>query len=261
MTSSIQDKKFPEGMEPLGKKTFKFACHPGVPCYMLCCRNVDMLLYPYDIIRLKKTMGIRSDEFIDRYVRITKGSNPFFPALAMKMTAENCCPFLGDQGCTVYEDRPAACRTYPLERAVDRTPQKGRPQEFYFLTRHEYCKGHGEDQEWTVKEWLRDQNLMYYNAMADSWAEMDTIFAKNPWAGEGTAGPRQRMAFMVCYNIDGFRDYVDQHEMLDQFKVPGSRKRLIAKDDEALLNFGYDWLKFFLANLPTLQPKHQVRPR
>ncbi len=255
MTSLNQDKKFPEGMKPLGKKKFKFSCHPGVSCYMLCCRNVDMLLYPYDILRLKNRIGMRSDEFIDRFVRITQGNNPFFPSLAMQMNSKNCCPFLGDEGCLVYEDRPAVCRTYPLERAVDRTPQKGQPQEFYFLTQHDYCKGHEEEKEWTVKEWLRDQNLMYYNAMADVWAEMDTLFSQNPWAGEGAAGPKQRMAFMVCYNIDGFRDYVNEHSMLDHFKIPGSRKRIIAGDDEALLNFGFDWLKFILADMPTLQPK------
>ena len=250
-----QKKEFPEGMTPLGKAKFKFSCHPGVSCYMVCCRNVDMFLYPYDILRLKNRMGIRSDEFLDKYLRIVEGSNPYFPSLAMKLTSGNNCPFLGKEGCTVYEDRPSACRTYPLERAVDRTASKGRAEEFYFLTDHDYCKGHEEDREWTVKEWLRDQNLLYYNAMADQWAEMDTLFAGNPWAGEGAAGPKQRMAFVVCYNLDSFRDFVNEHNLLADFKLSGSRKRIIEKDDEALLSFGFDWLKFVLANEPTLRPR------
>jgi len=248
-----QEKSFPEGMVPLGKSKFKFSCHPGVSCYMKCCSNVDMFLYPYDILRLKKKLQIRSDEFLENFVQVVKGPNPYFPALMMKMTAANSCPFLGKEGCTVYEDRPSACRTYPLERAVDRSPEKGRPDEFYFLTNHDYCKGHQEDKQWTVKEWLRDQNLLFYNSMADVWAEMDTFFASNPWAGEGAAGPRQKLAFMVCYNIDGFRDYVKQHNVLADYKLSKTRIRSIETDDEALLSFGYDWLKMVLGNITTMK--------
>lgn len=247
------EKSFPEGMIPLGGSPFRFSCHPGVSCFMICCRNVNMLLYPYDIIELKKCLGITSGEFLERHVQVVQGANPFFPALTMKMNADNACPFLGTAGCIVYEHRPLSCRMYPLERGVDRRPEKGKPAEFYFLTHHDYCKGHAEDTEWTVKEWLRSQNLLFHNAMADQWAEMDTLFAGNPWAGEGAAGPMQRLAFMVCYNIDGFRDYVRQHNLLSQFKLSGSRIRSIENDDEALLSFGYDWLKLLLANQPTLR--------
>jgi len=251
------EKKFPEGMVPLGKSTFRFACHPGVSCYTRCCRKVDLFLYPYDIIRLKQRLGISSEEFLNQYAGVVQGSNPYFPSVILRMAEneEHTCPFLAEEGCTVYEDRPSACRTYPLERAVDRSPQQGRPEEFYFLTSHSYCKGHGEDKEWTVKEWLRDQQLLYYNAMDDLWAEMDTLFARNPWKGEGAAGPRQLLAFMVCYNVDRFRQYVNEHNLLKVFKLDKARVRAIEQDDEALLKFGFDWLKYILFNLPTLQPK------
>lgn len=214
-------------------------------------------MYPYDIIRLKGRLGITSEEFLDRYAGVVQGGNPYFPSVILRMmdNEEHTCPFLDEQGCTVYEDRPAACRTYPLERAVDRTAQQGRPEEFYFLTNHSYCKGHGQDRKWTVKEWLRDQQLLYYNAMDDLWAEMDTLFAKNPWQGEGAAGPRQLLAFMVCYNVDRFRQYMEEHRLLKQFRLDKARVRAIEKDDESLLKFGFDWLKYILCNVPALQPK------
>jgi hypothetical protein len=254
---SNQAKSFPDGMTPLGKSTFSFACHAGLSCFMSCCRNVQMLLYPYDIVELKKCLGIRSDRFLEEYVQVVQGSNPFFPSLMMKMTPENSCPFLGPEGCTVYAHRPFSCRLYPLERGVDRTPSRGRAEEFYFLARHGYCKGHDEPQQWTVKEWLRSQQLLFHNAMADQWAEMDTLFAANPWAGEGAAGPKQKLAFLVCYNIDGFRDYVRQHNLTEQFKLPKTRLRAMETDDEALLTFGFDWLKLVLAGLPTLPIKRR----
>jgi hypothetical protein len=254
------EKKFPEGMEPIGNQPFSFSCHPGVSCFTRCCRRLELFLYPYDILRLKTRLGITSEEFLERYAGVVPGGNPFFPALVMRMSddEERSCPFLdGVKGCTVYADRPSACRTYPLERAEDRAPEKGAPREYYFLTDHEYCKGHEETREWTAREWLRDQQLIYYNAMDELWAEMDTLFASNPWKGEGAAGPRQLLAFMVCYNIDRFRHYVRDHDLLKQFRLDKSRRRAIETDDEALLKFGYDWLKYLLTGRPTLQPKNR----
>lgn len=251
-------KQFPEGMVPLGTSVFRFACHSGVSCFTRCCRKLELFLYPYDILRLKKRLGIGSEEFLDTYAGVVQGANPYFPAVVMRMRddADNTCPFLDpEKGCTVYEDRPSACRTYPLERAVDRNPERGAPQEYYFMTDHEYCKGHAEDKEWTVKEWLRDQQLIYYNAMDDLWAEMDTIFSQNPWRGEGVAGPKQLLAFMICYNLDRFRQYVNDHNLLKQFRLDKARKRAIDTDDEALLKFGYDWLKLLLTGQSTLLKK------
>lgn len=245
-------------MEPLGGATFKFACHPGVSCFTNCCRKVDLFLYPYDILRLKKKLGIGSEDFLNRYTGVVQGANPFFPSVILRMQEndEHTCPFLDEEhGCLVYEDRPSACRTYPLERAVDRTPERGGPKEFYFLTNHDYCKGHAEEKDWTAKEWVRDQQLVYYNAMDDLWTEIDTIFAQNPFKGEGVAGPKQLMAFMVCYNVDRFRDYVNDHDLLSKFRLDKARKRAIQIDDEALLKFGYDWLKLILANQQALIPK------
>ncbi len=252
------EKKFPEGMEPLGSEGFCFACNPEVPCFTRCCRKLELLLYPYDILRLKQRLQISSEEFLERYAGVVQGQNPFFPAVVLRMLtdAEYSCPFLDPAaGCTVYSDRPSACRTYPLERAVDRSPPAGRAKDFYFLVRHDYCRGHGLGRQWPLKEWLVDQQLLPYNTMADRWAELDTIFATNPWRGEGAAGPRQLLAFMICYNIDRFRAYVRDHDLLRRFRLDKARRRAIELDDEALLTFGFDWLKHLLADDPALTPR------
>ncbi len=249
-------KEFPEGMVPLGKSTFLFRCAPDVKCYMTCCRKLDLILYPYDIIRLKNRLAITSEEFMRRHTQLGPSSHPFFPAVMLKMSEneERTCPFLDTgKGCTVYEDRPTACRTYPLERAVDRSPDRGRPREYYFMTGHRYCLGHRETKEWTVKAWLKDQKIKQYNAANDLWAEIDTLFAQNPWQGEGAGGPRQQMAFMVCYNIDGFRGLARESGLFDQFKLESYRRRVLESDDEALLKFGFEWLKLILAGTGSLR--------
>ena len=33
--------------------TIGFACHPGVPCFNHCCRDLNQALTPYDVLQLK----------------------------------------------------------------------------------------------------------------------------------------------------------------------------------------------------------------
>ncbi len=252
-------KDFPEGMVPLGKKEkFTFRCHSGIDCYTVCCKKVDMFLFPYDILRLKTCLNISSQEFMENYAQVVQGqSHPYFPAVMLRLTEddEKACPFLTDDGCGVYADRPSACRTYPLERGVDRSPEKGVSNEFYFMTDNDYCHGHKEDKEFTVKKWTRDQRLDDYNMMNDLWAEVDTVFSTNPWAGEGSGGPKQQVAFTVCYDIDNFRLMVAKHSLLDRFAIPKNQKRRIKDSDNELLKFGFEWLKNFLGKPSSLSPK------
>ncbi|WP_419175615.1 YkgJ family cysteine cluster protein [Desulfosediminicola sp.] len=247
-------KVFPEGMEPLGTTPFNFSCHPGVPCFTTCCKKVDLVLYPYDIICLKNRLQIDSEEFLQRYTALVKGSNPFFPTVMLALTEEGRgeCPFLTDDGCAVYEDRPTDCRTYPLERAVDRNPEKGGVAEYYFLAKHDYCAGHEEQQLLTAREYIRSQKLDRHNTMNGLWAEIDTLFMQNPWKGEGAGGPGQQLAFLICYNIDGFRRMAEERNLFDQFKLPKSRRRSINSSDEELLKFGFDWLKMLFGGKSSL---------
>ena len=67
------ERTFPAGMEPLGEKEFAFRCHPGVSCFTVCCQNVDLDLYPYDIIRLKRALQIDSEAFVRTYTDLKRG--------------------------------------------------------------------------------------------------------------------------------------------------------------------------------------------
>ena len=240
------EKKFPEHMVPLDDRLFSFSCHSGLSCFTTCCKNVDMFLFPYDIIRLKNALGIDSEEFLRDCTSLVKGAHPYFPSLMMKLLDDEgkTCRFLTKEGCSVYTDRPSSCRTYPLERAVDRDPGRGKIQDYYFMTDHPYCLGHNESRMFAVKEWVRNQKLDSFNMMNDLWAEIDSIFMKNPWKGEGRGGPKQQLAFMICYNIDGFRRYASVNNIFDQFRLSKEQKKRMEADDSELLKFGFQWLKF-----------------
>lgn len=254
MTSDNIAPFVPEGRTVIGNESFYFHCHSAVSCYLTCCHQVEMYLYPFDVLRIKNRLGMDSAKFMRSHTRIGKGSHPYFPAVLLNMADKDGypCPFLKDTGCSVYKDRPSACRTYPLERAVQCSPDSRSLTEHYFITHHSYCEGHDEKRSYTLTEWQRDQVLVEYNLMNDLWAEVDAFFATNPWQGEGVAGPRQQLAFMVCYNIDDFRNYLNQHNLLAGFRLSKQERRRIQRDDGELLKFGFKWLQFMIGDRSTL---------
>ncbi|MBM9535880.1 YkgJ family cysteine cluster protein [Desulfobulbus alkaliphilus] len=245
------------GRSPIDPQGFTFHCHSEVPCFQTCCRDVDMLLFPYDIVRLKQCRQMHSSDFLKKHTRLCEGSHPFFPGLKLLLAEEDDhpCPFLGVDGCTVYQHRPSACRTYPLERGVEQTGEGSPLRIHYFMTRHPYCLGHEQKHTYTIKQWEREQGLDEYNYYNDLWAEVDAFFSTNPWAGEGKAGPYQQLAFMVCYNIDSFRVYVEQNRLVQQFDFSKDERRRISRDDAHLLRFGFQWIMHVLGRKTNLVKK------
>ncbi|MGM0452034.1 MAG: YkgJ family cysteine cluster protein [Thermodesulfobacteriota bacterium] len=230
-------------------QTFCFTCHPGVPCFTRCCHNTDMYLYPYDIIRLKNRLNMTSDAFLDRHTVTAVRENPYFPHVMLKMadTAKKPCPFLSDQGCTVYEDRPFSCRAYPLEPAVSRQPgHEG--ETLFFIVRHPYCEGHETDNALTVAEWIADQEMEPFLENNAAWVAVDSILRNNPWGDSGVQSPALKMAFMACFNVDAFREFVFTSSFLERFAIAQDRLDAMRADDKALLLFGFDWVRFLLTN-------------
>ena len=86
--------------------TFSFQCNEEVSCFNKCCRNLNLFLYPYDIIRLKKNLGITSNEFIEKYLDLILRPLNFFPDVLLRMSdnEEKTCPFLDNNGCTYVGD-------------------------------------------------------------------------------------------------------------------------------------------------------------
>jgi len=242
----------PPGRESLDTGSFRFSCRPENPCFNRCCHNPDLELYPYDIVRLCSNLGMTSDVFLKTYTHNLKRSNPCFPSvmLTMSRNSGHPCPFLSESGCRVYADRPDACRMFPLERGVSVTPfSDEEPREEYWLQRVPYCLGHGIREESTVAQWVREQGLQPYNRMGELWAEMSLLFRRNPWGPEGSEGRIFRMAFMVCYNADQFRNFVTGTSFLQRYRLHDAWEERITTSNEHLLEFGFDWLKHFMFNV------------
>lgn len=252
-TNSI-DEQISKNRRVFEKDTIRFDCHPEVACFTRCCKDADMYLYPYDIVRMKNRMRMLSGQFLEQHTYQAFRDNPYFPSLMLKMSDdhEKSCPFLSRKGCTIYEDRPFSCRAYPLERAVARTGGEMGRAVCYFITNHSYCLGHKESKERTVREWIKDQQIQLYNEMNDLWIDIDTIFRKNPWGQQGVNNPALKMAFMACFNIDELKKFIQESTFLSRFDVPQERIQRIMESDVELMKFGFDWIKYFLAGKGSL---------
>jgi Fe-S-cluster containining protein len=169
--------------EPLQGREFRFACHPGVPCFNECCADLRLVLTPYDIMRLKNRLGLSSGDFLDRYTESSTEPESRFPQVRLKMTdgPGRPCPFVTSRGCSVYEDRPGACRIYPVGRGSARG---GR--EMFFLVREKHCRGFEQDRSWDVEAWTSDQGLVDYHRSNDRW--MEIITSRDP------LGPAEHLA-------------------------------------------------------------------
>lgn len=241
------------------KDTFNFRCYPEVECFNLCCRNLNLFLYPYDVIRLKNSLKIDSDRFLERHVHVVLRPGNFFPdvLLAMREDDDKTCPFLNEDGCTVYPDRPDTCRTFPLEQGSLYDAEQKKARLVHFFRPPDFCEGQHEKTIWTIADWQQDQEAKTYNQMTIRWAELKRLFMTDPWAGQGPDGRRAKMAFMATYNIDRFRDFVFNSSFLKRYKVSAPKLKKARNDDAALMQIGFAWVKLFLWGLAgkTIKPK------
>jgi len=77
-----------------------------------CCRTLQIVVDDNDIQRLARRLTMTPQQFSRQYVRIAPDRTKHFIATP--------CSFLGaDNRCSVYEDRPQACRDFPYLHAAD----------------------------------------------------------------------------------------------------------------------------------------------
>jgi len=228
--------------------TFRFLCHDKLACFNKCCRNLNLFLYPYDILRIKNRLEISSDLFLDKYVDIVLRPSNFFPEVLLSMSdnKDKTCPFLSEYGCLIYQDRPDTCRTFPVEQGMFFDAENDNTVPVYFFRPPDFCLGQHENKSWTVATWAKDQNASLYNQMTALWAELKSLFQTDPFNGMGLHCQKGKMAFMATYNIDIFRSFVFQSSFLKRYKINSVIKKKIKKNDVELMKMGFEWVKLFL---------------
>jgi Fe-S-cluster containining protein len=255
--------RYKDGIEPRKYKLdshFKFACHKGKECYTHCCSDLNLILTPYDIIRMKNRLGLTCDQFLAVYTQPEILSRTRLPVIRLQMTDDEkkSCPFVTPQGCTIYEDRPVTCRYYPLGTAAFREQEiEPTGEDFYFMVREAHCLGFKEDKDWTVKAWRKDQGVELYDEINKGW--MEFMLRKKSFGFQAELSEESRaMFFMVSYNVDRLRRFIFESSFLEKYDAEKDLLEKIKSDEVALLRFGFDWLQSALFGANRVKLKDRV---
>ena len=232
---------------------FQFHCAPGVPCFTECCQDVTILLTPYDVLRMKNALEMSSGEFIDKYTTVIQKGKRLIPMVVLKMDEDTKrCPFVSEEGCAIYEDRPWPCRMFPLQMNDDGT--------FGTITDREFCRGFQEDQKLIISEWLLEQGVPIYDEMNALFAEVTTPLRAEEEKLDIDNPKVFQMTFMALYNLDKFREFVFGSTFLDRFEIDEVTVEKIKRRDIDLLKFAFDWVKFGVFGQKLFQVKPEAAP-
>ncbi len=239
---------------------FRFKCHPGVECFNRCCADVNIFLTPYDVLRMKNRLGITSTEFMNRYTALPIDKKQKYPVVLFHLKEDEAksCHFVdSEKGCTIYEDRPWACRIYPIGLASPKEGSVEGEEEFYFLLKEDVCLGHDDECEFTVRQWIDNQGVNEHDEFGMLYKEL-TLHDFFEKGGELNA-QQMEMFYTACYDLDMFKRFVFESSFLKRFEVEPEVVDAAKKDDEALLRFAFRWLKFCLFGEKTMKVVDKIK--
>jgi|SaaInlLV_10m_DNA_2_1039722.scaffolds.fasta_scaffold00407_9 hypothetical protein len=227
-----------------GSAKIKFRCHKDISCFNECCKQADIPLTSYDVIRLKVHLGISSTEFLKEYTFPFEMDNDRLPGIKLlHKEGTTTCQFMGDEGCGVYENRPMACRYYPVGHLSLRKQDVNDEEEHYFMVEEPYCKGHQEDRELTIDEYRKEQEVEEYDTNSHMYRRL-ILKKKSGGPAIGTLSKNSlAFYFMATYDIDRFRDFVLSEGFEKAYDIPEDELVDAIKDDMKLLKLGDDLMR------------------
>ena len=232
----------------------RFRCHKDIACFNACCKNIDITLAPYDILRLQQHLDMSSAEFLNKYTLPFEMDAHGLPGVKLKpIEGGSACQFMIDEGCSVYEDRPTSCRYYPLGLLSMRKKDSSVDEQSYAMVEEEHCLGHQEDREQTVAEYRQEQGLEDYDKYTRGWRQ---LILKKKSAGPSIGAPSKhslQLFFMASYNIDQFQNFVLSDQFRNSFKLEPKLVEQLKTDQLAVIDFGVRFLKQVLFGEKTIE--------
>ena len=222
-----------------GDAVIQFRCHKDIDCFNACCKNIDIMLTPYDILRLKKHLGITSTEFLRQYTEPFEFGRGSVGGVKYKpKEGTNECQFVTEEGCSVYEDRPTACRYYPVGLLSTRRQDENFDRASYALVQEDHCHGHFEDRKLTIDEYREEQGLEDYDEHGRAWRQL-ILKVKSAGPAIGNMSKTSlKFFFMACYDMDRFREFVKSAGFATTYDIDQATMDEMLADDMALLHFG-----------------------
>jgi len=241
----------PAVLEP--DSDIKFSCHKGISCWNACCKHADITLTPYDIVRLKKATGKDSSAILkDHTVPFTMDADGM-PGIKLRTTDEGACLFMHEEdGCTIYENRPTACRYYPLGNLSMKKANQAHENQHFVLVKEDHCKGHEEDRTLNIQDYRTEQKVEEYDQHNIEYFQ---LILKKKSMGPGVGKPPEmslQLYFMACFDQDRFRRFALSDSFKKNYQLEEELYSDIKNDDIALMYFGFRLLRQVLYNEKTI---------
>ena len=239
------DLPFESPVEPFrleAQDKLNFHCHRDVSCWNACCSKANVTLTPYDVIRLKKQLGTTTSEVLANHSVPFELDSDGMPGIKLRTNNDGMCLFMTEHGCSVYENRPTACRYYPSGLLSMRAIDKNVDERSFLLIKEDHCKGHDEDQVQTVQDFRESQGVAEYDDYNREWY---VIVLKKRSTGPTIGKPSEmslQLFFMASYDIDRFRRFVTSDSFRKSYQLSEDFYKVIENDDIALMQFGFKLL-------------------
>jgi len=235
-------------------RTIRFRCHRGVACWNACCSNIDISLTPYDVLRLARRLELSTTEFLWRYTVPYEMEKDGIAGVKLKpLDGGTACRFMQPEGCSVYGDRPTACRYYPVALLSLRRQDENVDRQSYALVEETHCLGHHEPRQISIADYRTDQGLSDYDELARGWRQ---LILKKKSSGPTIGRPSRRsleLFFMACYDIDRFRAFVASDGFSEIHDLPSEELKSVLEDDVATMLFGFRFLRQVLFGEMSIQ--------
>lgn len=222
--------------------SFRFSCGPHISCFVHCCTGTNIWLYPFDVLRISRSLGISTTEFINRHCRYFD-SPPHFPVLLLKNAdnGEGRCPFALDSGCSVYPDRPWICRLFPVVPTDCRTDETAEADRRFNIFVWKGCRGVGTGAEITVREWWANAGMAVYEETYLDWQKLtDELKSSSLVPLTGESAQRFKLG---SFDFDLFREKLLAGEYGDIFPLEADELRRAADDDIFLMQTACRWMR------------------
>ncbi len=242
----------------------RFNCYPGISCFNACCRQADITLAPYDILRLSRRLGMTTGEFLKAHTVPFEMDSHGMPGVKMRTRDEQPVCLLLDEktGCSVYSDRPSACRYYPVALMSSRRADEYVDRQHFALVQEEHCMGHQEQRELTVAEYRAEQQVEPFDELNREYYQ---LILKKKSAGPAVGKPSPtsfQFFFMACYDIDRFREFLRSPSFRNVYALADEEFAPLLDDDIACLRFAYRLLRQVLfgeASIPQVAGAFEKR--
>ena len=206
----------------------KFNCYKGIECFNACCRNIDITLTPYDILRLKKRLGLTSSEFLKKYTYPFEFNKNSIAGVKMEPVEGGTeCQFMTEEGCSVYADRPTACRYYPVGLLSTRRADENFERTSYAMVREDHCKGHFEEREITIRDYRQEQGLEEYDEHGRGWRQLILKMKSAGPAIGALSRSSLQFFFMACYDLDRFREFIKSEGFNATFDIDAATRQAL----------------------------------